>query len=218
MLGTQRATTHGGTRPGRNHPRGTSPGGDKSWVHRLKGGQILGATTHRGTSPGHNYPRGDKSWAQRPTGGQVLGPPLRAGKGRGSWRLGHAHGDGAGCSLAGSSGLPSEAVPPRPPRGNTHDLAEAALHLHVGLAVVVDVGFAVLAPQAKFVVDWRWGGRRRGGKERQCDTAAVGTAGLESSPALAPSPRPDRGPQPQPPQDSRTIMRAQTSQNLGFLK
>lgn len=89
--------------------------------------------------------------------------------------------------------------------GDTHDLAEAALHLHVGLAVVVDVGFAVLAPQAKFVIDWRW----RGGKERQCDTAAV---------ALAPSPRPDRGPPPQHPRHSRTIMRAQTSQNLGFLK
>lgn len=44
------------------------------------------------------------------------------------------------------------------PGGGTHDLAEAALHLHVGLAVVVDVGFAVLAPQAKFVVDWQWEG------------------------------------------------------------
>lgn len=42
--------------------------------------------------------------------------------------------------------------------GGTHDLAEATLHLHVGLAVVVDVGFAVLAPQAKFVVDWQRGG------------------------------------------------------------
>lgn len=48
--------------------------------------------------------------------------------------------------------------------GKTHNFAEAALHLHVGLAVVVDVGFAVLAPQAKFVVDWGWGGGEEGWK------------------------------------------------------
>lgn len=176
-------------------------------MHRLKGGQILGATTHGGTSPGHNDPRGDKSWV----------PPSEPGRegGRGAWVM--PTGTEQAALRQGPPGFPRRPCPPRR-SGNTHDLAEAALHLHVGLAVVVDVGFAVLAPQAKFVVDWRWGGRRRGGKERQCDTAAVGTAGLESSPALAPSPRPDRGPQPQPPQDSRTIMRAQTSQNLGFLK
>ena len=35
----------------------------------------------------------------------------------------------------------------------THNLAEASLHLHVGLAVFVDVSFAVLTAKPKFVVD-----------------------------------------------------------------
>lgn len=35
----------------------------------------------------------------------------------------------------------------------THDLAEASLHLHIGLTVFVDVGFAVLTAKPKFVVD-----------------------------------------------------------------
>lgn len=35
----------------------------------------------------------------------------------------------------------------------THDLAEASLHLHVGLTVFVNVGFAVLTAKPKFVVD-----------------------------------------------------------------
>lgn len=47
------------------------------------------------------------------------------------------------------------------------DLAEASLHLHIGLTVLVDVSFAVLTAKPKFVVE---------------------------------------------------IIRAQTSQNLGFLK
>ena len=51
--------------------------------------------------------------------------------------------------------FPARGCPKPRAGGNTHDFAKAALHLHVGLAVVVDVGFAVLAPQAKFVVDWR---------------------------------------------------------------
>lgn len=35
----------------------------------------------------------------------------------------------------------------------THDLAEASLHLHIGLTVLVDVSFAVLTAKPKFVVD-----------------------------------------------------------------
>lgn len=35
----------------------------------------------------------------------------------------------------------------------THDLAEASLHLHVGLAMFMDVGFAVLTAEPKFVID-----------------------------------------------------------------
>lgn len=35
----------------------------------------------------------------------------------------------------------------------THDLAEASLHLHIGLTVFVDVSFAVLTAKPKFVVD-----------------------------------------------------------------
>lgn len=38
-------------------------------------------------------------------------------------------------------------------RKPTHNLAEASLHLHVGLAVFVDVSFAVLTAKPKFVVD-----------------------------------------------------------------
>lgn len=37
----------------------------------------------------------------------------------------------------------------------THDLAEASLHLHVGLAVLVDVGFAVLTAESKLVIDFK---------------------------------------------------------------
>lgn len=40
----------------------------------------------------------------------------------------------------------------------THDLAEASLHLHVGLAVLMDVGFAVLTAEPKFVIDLEGGG------------------------------------------------------------
>lgn len=42
-------------------------------------------------------------------------------------------------------------LPPHSPA--THDLAEAPLHLHVGLTVFVDVGLAVLTPEPKFVID-----------------------------------------------------------------
>lgn len=165
-----------------------------------------------GDPQGDHPQQGGNAWVCPPT------PHPRDRKRGGSWPLGHAHRDQASRPCCSALVFPARRCPKPRAGGNTHDFAKAALHLHVGLAVVVDVGFAVLAPQAKFVVDWRWGGGRRGGKERQCDTAAVGTAGLEPSPALAPSPCPDHGPQPQHPQDSRTIMRAQTSQNLGFLK
>lgn len=41
----------------------------------------------------------------------------------------------------------------------THDLAEASLHLHVGLAMFMDVGFAVLTAEPKFVIDLGGGWR-----------------------------------------------------------
>lgn len=37
----------------------------------------------------------------------------------------------------------------------THNFAKTPLELHVGLALVVDAGFAVLASQSKFVVHWK---------------------------------------------------------------
>lgn len=174
---------------------------------------VVGRSEHRHHPDPWGLGGGRGAWGQL----RVLGNPSEPG-GQG--------GDGARATAAGTRPLAPRcgawvfpAGRRREPRagGSTHDFTEAALHLHVGLAVVVDVRFAVLAPQAELVVDWPWGGRR-GGKERQRDTAAVRTAGLGPSPALAPSPRPARGPQPEHPRDSRTIMRAQTSQNLGFLK
>lgn len=37
----------------------------------------------------------------------------------------------------------------------THDLAKASLHLHVGLTVFMDVGFAVLTAESKLVIDFK---------------------------------------------------------------
>lgn len=54
--------------------------------------------------------------------------------------------DWQGCSW---QHVPSISLLPKP----THNLAEASLHLHVGLTVFVDVGFAVLTAKPKFVVD-----------------------------------------------------------------
>lgn len=45
--------------------------------------------------------------------------------------------------------VPSYCLAPQ----STHDLAEASLHLHVGLTVIVDASFAVLTAKPKFVVD-----------------------------------------------------------------
>lgn len=58
--------------------------------------------------------------------------------------------------LGGTGGGSWQRVPslllPRSPEP-THDLAEASLHLHVGLTVFMDVSFAVLTAKPKFVVD-----------------------------------------------------------------
>lgn len=39
----------------------------------------------------------------------------------------------------------------------THDLAEASLHLHVGLTMFMDVGLAVLTAESKLVIDLKGG-------------------------------------------------------------
>jgi hypothetical protein len=44
---------------------------------------------------------------------------------------------------------------PAPRSLTTHDLAEASLHLHVGLTMLMDVGFAVLAAESKLVIDFK---------------------------------------------------------------
>lgn len=131
----------------------------------------------------------------------------------------------------------------------THDLAEASLHLHVGLTVFVDVSFAVLTAKPKFVVDL-------GDGENICvrflialslpntaatlvlrslfsigpDTLHLCSSFLKLNLATAYLMYKYSSPKsfPLPPAfgitlstslcDSRTIIRAQTSQNLGFLK
>lgn len=46
---------------------------------------------------------------------------------------------------------------PHPQSLATHNLAEAPLHLHVGLTVFMDVGFAVLTAESKLVIDFKGG-------------------------------------------------------------
>lgn len=53
------------------------------------------------------------------------------------------------------------AASPRPRKAGTktHNFAKTPLELHVGLALVMDAGFAVLASQRKLVVHWKRGSR-----------------------------------------------------------
>lgn len=96
--------------------------------------------------------------------------------------------------------------------GNTHNFAEAPLELYVGLTRMVDVGLAVFTPQGKLVVHW---GRHKNKKSNWFDQInqlifrlmqlwmRLIYSGCSLLLFLG---------------HIQTIMRAQTSQNLGFLQ
>lgn len=81
---------------------------------------------------------------------------------------------------------------------DTHNFAKTPLELHVGLTLVMDAGFAVLASQGELVIHWRSKSRR----ERTQVNRSLQQHSQESG---------DRP-------HVHTIMRAQTSQNFGFLQ
>lgn len=80
---------------------------------------------------------------------------------------------------------------------HTHNFAKTPLELHVGLTLVMDAGFAVLASQRKLVVHW---------SKSRVERTHVSRSLLQHSQQSGDGPH------------VHTIMRAQTSQNFGFLQ